>query len=268
MSIVRNFVLCLISINSLSYALQCTTNCYFSITFGSLFEIPEKCNETVSAKRCEVYLSISYDFNYTFVMISAVPYNSALDDTHHAMVQLTEYGSIIFSYSITRYCNKKDDCARELAFTSMFEILNRPFINYQGMKDELFSLLSSNFSMGNTDVTCFDSNENVRECGIGTKPGVCQLNQQLIGRKTLTRSCDNKLLIKYQDINIYDSGNLASFTITCNRSLCNGPMTFQAVKELMFKYNITKTIDGRLNHGLRLSLSYSIFILLISLLIS
>jgi hypothetical protein len=268
MSIVRILVVCLIYINSLSSALECTTNCYFSINHDSSFQIPAKCNETTSAKQCKVYLSISYDYNSTFVTLSASTINFLFDDTHSAMVQLTEYGSIILSYSIARYCNKKDDCARELVYSSMFEIINRPFIDTRPVKDELFPLLASNSSNGNMDVSCFDSNERVRQCAIASKPGSCQLNQQLNGRKSINRSCDNELSMKSQYIDIYDSGNIASFKIKCNRSLCNGPMTFQAVKEVLFKYNITKTIDGRLNHGLRLSLSYPILLLLIYLIIS
>ncbi len=47
----------------------------------------------------------------------------------------------------------------------------------------------------------------------------------------------------------------------CNRTLCNGNSTLKAVKELMFKYNITKTLDGRLNDD------GSTFIISISLII-
>jgi hypothetical protein len=150
----------------------------------------------------------------------------------------------------------------------MSEVLSRPPTNSQAIKDELFPLLSSNFSMGNNDIACFDSNEKVHQCAIATKPGACNIDQQLTGRKTITRSCDNQLIFQSQYVSIYDSGTFARFSIACNRSLCNGPMTLQAVKEVMFKHNITQTIDGRLNHGLRLSLSYPILILLISLIIS
>jgi hypothetical protein len=66
---------------------------------------------------------------------------------------------------------------------------------------------------------------------------------------------------------MFDLGNYASFSIKCNRSLCNGPVTSQAVKEIVFKYNITKTIEGRLNNGLCLSLS-SIFLIFNMILLS
>ena len=268
MPIVRNLIVCLIYINSLSFALECTRNCYFSINFGDPFEIPARCNETGPARLCQVDMSVSHNFNYIFFSFSTFTYNIPGDDTHNVWIQLADDGSLSVSSGVTRYCNKKDDCARELASSSMHELFNHPSIDSRALKAELSPLLSSNFSTGNPDVACFDSNEKVQQCAIATKPGACNVFQQLTGRKTITRTCDSKQIIQSQYISIYDSGKSASFSLACNRSLCNGPMTIAAVKEVIFKYNITKTIDGRLNHGLRLSLSYPILILLISLFIS
>jgi hypothetical protein len=61
---------------------------------------------------------------------------------------------------------------------NMFDILNRPPVNYQTIRNELLPLLSSNLSLENLDLPCFDSNENVRQCAIATKPGV-SVKQQI-----------------------------------------------------------------------------------------
>ncbi len=53
------------------------------------------------------------------------------------------------------------------------------------------------------------------------------------------------------------------FNFQCNRSLCNDQSTLRDVKRIMFKYNITKTLDGRLNHGSRFILSISLLIMMI-----
>jgi len=166
-------------------------------------------------------------------------------------------------YSISHQCKNKDDCAREFSENNMFDIMNRPPVNYQAIRNELFPLLSSNLPIENFDLPCFDSNENVRQCTIAAKPGVCQATDQLIGKQKTNRSCENELSTNPLSVSIYDSSNFATFTMKCNRSLCNGPLTLQTVKEILFKYNVTKTIEGRLNnHGLYLSLS-STFLMLI-----
>ena len=45
----------------------------------------------------------------------------------------------------------------------------------------------------------------------------------------------------------FRSPNSATFEIVgCNRSLCNDNSTLKAVKDIMLKYNVTVTLDGRL----------------------
>ena len=263
MSIVGMFLHYLIYMISLSDALQCTTNCFFTLNFDSPFEIPAKCNETTSARQCKVDLSISYGDNFIFVSLSANTLSINLEDYHHAMAQVSDDGSTMVSYSVSRYCKNKDDCARNLARQSMWTIINRPLIDPQSIGNELFPLLSSNSSHGNTDLHCFDNNENVRQCSIASKPGVCGVSHQLIGRKTITRSCNNKYLTRSQHVMILDSNKSASFNIECNRFLCNGPMTLQTVKEILFKYNLTQTIEGRLNNGFRLSFSLLLIVFIV-----
>ena len=256
---------CLIYSISLSNPLQCTTDCYFMLDFSSPFDVPPYCNQTASAKQCKVDVSISYGYNSLFLSLSADTFDYSLGDYQYVMAQVSADGLATISYSVTRYCKKRDDCARELARQSMLEIIQRPLIDPQSIGKELYPLLSSNSSNSNVDLLCFDQNENVRQCGIASQPGACEISHQLVGKKSIVRSCNNKLFTQSQSVIVMDSGKLARFSIDCNRSLCNGAVTLQAVKEIFFKYNLTKTIEGRLNNdGFRLSLS-SFWIILIVL---
>ncbi|CAF0715209.1 unnamed protein product [Adineta steineri] len=255
MSLLRNFIIFLIYINSLSYALQCTTDCYFQSNLSTTFEIPKSCNQIILAKNCGIRMSFSYSPYYSSLSFNLQHSNYSLGDFYSASVELSDGGSFDFYYSIDHTCNHKDDCAIEFANNNIRNILRRLDFNHADLIRELSPLLSTNVSIETSDVACFDSNERVRQCGIVTKPGLCQAAQQLTGRQKTNRTCNYESYRGEKSVSIYDFGSFASFSITCNRSLCNGPMTQQAIKEIMFKYNITKTIGGRLNNGLRLSLS-------------
>jgi len=199
------------------------------------FEIPETCNQTISAEQCRFDMMIFYDSDYIMFTLEALSTTYPLGDYHLATIRLWNSGLISLSYSINHRCKNKDDCAREFAEKSMRDILSRPLLDHEAIKDELLRLLSSNSSIENVDLACFDSKENVRQCGIATKPGDCLVTDLLVGRKKTNRSCTHDLVSTPQYVTIYDSSNFATFDIKCNRSLCNGPMTLQAVKEIMFK---------------------------------
>ncbi|CAF0759623.1 unnamed protein product [Adineta steineri] len=263
MSLLRNFIIFLIYINSLSYALQCTTDCSFQSNLSTTFEIPKSCNQIISGKYCGIRMSFSYSPYYSSLSFNLQHSNYSLGDFYSASVELSDGGSFSFYYSISHHCSHKDDCAIEFANNNIPNIFRRLDFNYRDMHRELVPLLSTNVSIDTTDLPCFDSNERVRQCGIVTKPGLCEATQQLTGRQKTNRTCNYESYRGEKSVSIYDFGSFASFSITCNRSLCNGPVTQQAVKEIMFKYNITKTIDGRLNNGLRLSLSSTILLSII-----
>jgi hypothetical protein len=263
MSFLRNLAAFLIYIISLSYALQCTTSCSFSSNLNATFAIPESCDRITSEKFCAFRMSLYQTNYYSSLSFKIVSSNYSFSEYHYARAALSDYGSIDFSYSISHECKHTDDCALEFAKNKMPDILRRLATNYEDIRNELLPLLSSGSSIEDTDLSCFDIKENVRQCAIAKKPSSCQATQQLMGTKKTNRSCSHDLYGSKKSVSISDFGQYASFEIKCNRSLCNGPMTLQAVKEVMFKYNITKTIDGRLNNALRLSLSSTFLILLI-----
>ena len=268
MSVLQNILIFLIYINSLSYALQCTTNCTFPLNLNGTLEIPAHCIEKTSADSCEFQISSTgyYPYEYFYERLSLSSSNGSYGDSAYVITSLSKDGSISLSYYASYQCKNKDDCARDLMKNKTLDFVKRLPFNYRAIQSDLLPLLTSNFSIGNDDVACFDSKENVRQCGIANKPGACVASQQLRGRKKTSHSCNNEQSEYFgneQSVNIFDYGSFAMFDIKCNRSLCNGPMTLQAVKEIMFKYNITKTIDGRLNNGSRLSLSFTFLLSII-----
>lgn len=268
MSFLRNLAAFAIYTISLSYALQCTKQCSFTTNLNTSFEIPNSCDQTTSVKYCAFRMSFWHQPWYSSVSFYIDSSNYSLNEYHSATAELSDSGSTGFNYIINYECKHKDDCALEFARNKMPDILRRlAIINYDDMRTQLFPLLISNSSIEDIDLACFDSNENVRQCAIGKKLAVCQATHQLTGQKKPVRSCNHEPFHIQKSVNIVDFDGFASFEIKCNRSLCNGPMTLQAVKEIMFNHSITKTIEGRLNNSLRLSLSSTFLMLIILVLL-
>jgi hypothetical protein len=140
--------------------------------------------------------------------------------------------------------------------------------NYSAIMDEVEPLVTGpSTTPDNPDLKCYDSNQNVQQCGTSTKPGSCVI-LDTISQKKIDFQCDTELSVGNAYINIHQSdNNFGTFNVHCNRSLCNTYATLQAAKELMFKYNVTKTLDGRLN-GSRLIISTSLMIMMIFILLS
>jgi hypothetical protein len=117
------------------------------------------------------------------------------------------------------------------------------------------------------NLNCYDSSQNAHQCGTSTTPGACVISDT-ISKKKRSITCDTKLDVGDAYINIYQSDNdYALFEVYCNRSLCNSQSTLQTAKELMFKYGVTITEDGRLD-GSRLIISTSLMIIMIFFLLT
>ncbi|UJR29181.1 hypothetical protein I4U23_010395 [Adineta vaga] len=243
--------------------LQCTINCSFKSELNSLFEIPNSCNETSLSKLCTFRMSYWYHKYYSYLSFDFDRSNSSSVKYYSTSIRLADDGSIGFDYTISHQCDQTDDCAMKFAKTNIPNLLRRLNFNYTDLRDELWPLLVSKTSIDDVDLSCFDSKANIRQCALVKKPGLCQATQQLRGRKRMDRSCNQQLFSNEKTVSMFDFGSFANLELKCNRSLCNGPMTFDTVKEILFKYNITKTIDGQLNQGIRCySLSFLVFVLI------
>ncbi|CAF1509594.1 unnamed protein product [Didymodactylos carnosus] len=151
-------------------------------------------------------------------------------------------------YDIHHVCKDRGDCAQEFARTTITEMLKRQ-INYLSIVSELRPLvLVDPQSPNNTDLVCFDPKENVRQCAIATNRGSCVISDKLTENE-ITRYCNNDMQAMLGYLNISDLGSSATFDVHCTRPLCNGHLTLKAVKDILFKYGLTKTPEGRLNNG-------------------
>ncbi|CAF1107786.1 unnamed protein product [Adineta ricciae] len=199
--------------------------CSFKSDLHTSFEIPTSCNQSQSSTQCS--FRVSYWYHQLVCLINTIV---------PMIVQLN---------SLLKLCQ------------IYYNVLK---FNYTTLRDELWPLLASSSPIKNTDLSCFDSDENIRQCGLVTRPGICQGAQRLRRNSRTNRGCNNNLYGNDKSVAAYDFGNFGSFEIRCNRSLCSGPLIFQTVKELLFKYSITKTVGGKLSQGIAIHYrSYSSF---------
>jgi hypothetical protein len=251
-----------------SNALRCTTNCSYTYNITKSFDIPDRCNQIVSAGKCTASVKFWYERGEYIVSFHADSSSSIsiVDNVRHVMFQLPPSTSPFFAYSIDHACKDKDDCARELATNSANEMLKQEY-NFSTIINEVIPLVSGPpLSSNNTDLVCFISQNSVRQCAIANKRGSCVISHQ-IQKNELTHSCQNELITGVSQVTMYQSdNNYATFDIRCNRNFCNGHLTLDAVKQIMFKYNVTKTPDGRLNHGSRSIISIKIILISILML--
>ena len=156
------------------------------------------------------------------------------------------------------YVKREDDCARIFAEKKIPEMTQRIF-NTSYLFSDLEKILNRQ-SFVAEDLLCFDTNESIRQCAVSGTSGSCQIIDDLVKRKLHRRSCQRHTR-ESTSVNIYDSGNFAMMTVKCNRMLCNGPLTTEAVKKILRHYNITDIygrLPGKTSH---MSLTYYLFIL-------
>jgi len=165
------------------------------------------------------------------------------------------------SYYIDRACNNKDDCARDLAINEANEMLQRQ-IDFPNMINELKPLIiGPPLTTANPNLNCYDAKETIHQCATSMTDGTCILSND-IAKNKISRSCINNSP-RELFVSMYQMDKDNEFNFQCNRSLCNDQSTLRDVKRIMFKYNITKTPDGRLNHGSRFILSIPLLIMMI-----
>ncbi|CAF1099005.1 unnamed protein product [Rotaria sordida] len=224
------------------------------------FILPSNCTY-ISSNRCSVKLIFWYEQRNYIVKFSGDLLNDEnIDDNRH-FIMIEVAMKRFFSYDINYICKDKDDCTRYFAEKKIIEMRQRSF-NISNIYNDLKQILYKNTNLDN-DLLCFDSNEAIRQCTVAGIIGSCQIIDDLIKYKIYRRSCQHHSQ-ESASVNIYDSNNFAIMTVKCNRMLCNGPLTIQAVKNVLNHYNITD-INGRLlGNSSRISLKYYLFILIFS----
>lgn len=246
-----------------SNALWCTTNCTYRFDLSTPFYIPNSCTQTTSAGHCEVDIIINYETKQVTVSFISDRSKYIMNDRSFLFIQF-DYVSV--SLSNDHKCKNKDDCARAFAMNNAQNILDRLTIDTGSIVSELKPILLSNppSSTTNTELICYVSNENTGQCSTGNALGECKVIDDLIETKKTSRTCDQDKDSVKKYISIYDSGSFARLTMHGNRSLCNSPKSVEAVKDILFKYNVTISQTGRLRNNAR-QLSISSLVILISL---
>ncbi|CAF1287145.1 unnamed protein product [Rotaria magnacalcarata] len=154
-------------------------------------------------------------------------------------------------YDIHHGCTDRNDCAQDFARATITEMIKRK-INYLSIISELRPLVSADSqSQNTTNLVCFDSKETASQCATATNLGSCVISDKLIENEIIYY-CNNDIHAKLGYLNISDSGSYATFDIHCNRPLCNGQLALKAGKDILFKYGLTKTPEGRLNSSSQL----------------
>jgi hypothetical protein len=180
------------------------------------------------------------------------------DDRQFMMIETAM--KTFFSYEINHVCKDQDDCDRIFAEKKILQMTKR-FMNISNIYSDLKRILHRESTLSN-DLVCFDMNEAIRQCTVSGMIGSCQIIDDLTKHKFYRRSCQRQIQ-ESASVNIYDSGSFAIMTIKCNRMLCNGPLTIEAVKKVLKYYNITD-VNGRLpGKSSRMSFRFYLFILIL-----
>ncbi|CAF1426846.1 unnamed protein product [Adineta steineri] len=226
------------------------------------FFLPNNCTY-ISSHRCSVKLVFWYERrNYIVTFPGDILHDQSINDNRH-FIMIETATNTFFSYDINHSCKDEDDCARIFAEKTILEMTQR-FMNISNIYFDLQRILNRK-SNSSDDLVCFDANDSIRQCSVTGITGSCQIIDDLIKYKLHRRSCQRSTQ-QSSSINIYDSGNFAMMTVKCNRMLCNGPLTIEAVKKVLYRYNITD-IYGRLPSNSSY-LSVKFYLILLTLFLS
>lgn len=248
-------------------ALRCTTRCSYTFNATTPFSIPDDCDQFVSVEKCLITFTFYYgtqEYTVRFLGDTSIT-NPISNDFRQAKLNLLS-STALFTYTIDRQCQDKDDCDRDLAKTIANEMRQQQHYNLNGIQNELTPfMLGPPLTSENSNLTCYDSNQNSISCGTTTNRGSCVISNSIFENKII-RVCGDKEIFSEPFVSIYQSQHYLSFDIQCNQSICNNQTTLQEVKAIMFKYGITVTPDGGLlNFGSKLIVSISSIIIMLLL---
>lgn len=246
------------------FSLQCINNCTMMYSMNESFKLPSNCSY-ISTSRCSVKVVFWYERGYYVVTFPGEFLNDPNIDDNSQFIMIETAKDTFFSHDINHVCKDSDDCARYYAERIILEMTKRSFY-ISKLYSDLRRVLHKKSDL-DEDLVCFDSNEALRQCAVSETIGSCQIIDDLIKQKLYRRSCQ-RLKHESASVNIYDSDGFAMMTVKCNRMFCNGPLTIEAVKNILAHHNITG-INGRLPvNSSHLLLQYSPSVLILVLLLS
>lgn len=231
------------------HALLCTNNCGFTYNISTLLRVPDQCGQLIEAGKCRGSIYFWYDRDEYEVYFQADPSTSILTGDNKRSV-LLDFSSDMstFNYFIDRACKDEDNCAQALITKMANEILTHNY-NYSAIIAELEPLVTiSVLTPEDPSLQCYTSNQTIQQCGTSFDRSACVIKDS-ITEKIIQLSCESDVLVGTAYISIYQDfdNEYASFDVHCHRSLCNTHFTLETAKNVTYKYNITRTPDGRLD---------------------
>ncbi|UJR24458.1 hypothetical protein I4U23_005834 [Adineta vaga] len=239
-------ILFLLSFSSCK-ALRCTTECSFSYNTSTSFIYPQSCNQIVSAGKCGANLAFTFGAGDNLFQLTSFSTNSIYNSNNQrrGKLQIINSAIISFTHYVDITCKDKDDCAKDLAMKITNEILQRP-VDFTKILNELEPfIIGPSLTMQNRQLNCYNSNEQAEICIEYPNRGSCASGNTITSNK-LTRSCQSSSYQPEISIAMYQDSSIATFDILCTRNLCNTQSILNSVKDILFRYNITQTPDGRL----------------------
>ncbi|CAF1398154.1 unnamed protein product [Adineta steineri] len=188
-------------------------------------------------------------------------YNS--NNQRRGKLQVMDSTTISFTHYVDIACKDKDDCAKDLAIKITNEILQRR-VDFSKILNELAPfMIGPPLTMQNRQLNCYNSKEKAEVCVEYPDQGSCAL-ENTITKNKLTRSCQPSRHQPEISIRMYQDPSTATFDILCTRNLCNTQSTLNSIKDILFRYNVTQTPDGRLT-GSRFQVSAFLILIMISI---
>ncbi|UJR19057.1 hypothetical protein I4U23_022188 [Adineta vaga] len=256
MSLCQTYILLLLLSLFSCQALRCTTNCLYIYNSSTPFLYPERCNQIVSSGKCGAMLTFYFHTGEYFFSLSSdsssTVYNS--NNQRRGLLQISE-STASLSHYVDIECKDKDDCAKDLAIKISIELSQRQY-DFSKIINELSPyIIGPSLSTQNRPLKCYNSKEKEELCAS------CFLQNQIIKNK-ITQSCQTTSSELQPSIRMHQNPTTATFDLTCTRNLCNTKSILNIVKDILFKYNVTQTPDGRLN-GSRFQIS--VFLMIITI---
>ncbi|CAF1290300.1 unnamed protein product [Adineta steineri] len=188
--------------------------------------IPTSCEQRKKADSCRVAVKFYYhDRRYD------VEFDTSFGNQYYRYFYIlpTNY----LSYTAMYACIDNDNCAIDFASKKVLDLSSRTF----NVSSQLSSFLLEDRQPFNSTLRCYDNEECVS--------GVCQIKYNTDNNKMDKRGCATDGIAR---VFVSDGSSLPSFDIECNRTKCNSPETYNEVKEILFRHNLTD-INGRINSG-------------------
>jgi tetrahydromethanopterin S-methyltransferase subunit F len=213
-----------------SAGLRCIKNCKQIFNISQPFnDSSYRCGRPAeNARLCYVKMEFFFHLDEVTMLFTIDP------SINHDFIRIEPGRAKQFSYQIGYACTDFDDCARTFAEKKMIEMKEKPY-NISSIHDDFDVLLGR--SDTSKELICYDGNQTTNLCSAPDK--LCYLEHHQITNVTDTSSCPKEYNYFTASVVVRDQGNGAALLVRCSRDLCNTAETVNAVKQVLFKHQIT-----------------------------